>query len=208
MAETTSPSPCSPAASPPSSTSASPTSALGVTGSTPIIRASQPASFCIDALLQRPHAESMSPPREGSSPTSTSSPASSPFGSHAQQRPSLMSPASLFPTNPATGGSLYPYPGALLTAASAAASVATSNSPVSTAAATAASSVTSSLESVLKNGMNMQTVQLEWLARTGMLYHRFPELAGNSLCLLWGFIHRKHYVVYKCVSWGLEARSY
>ena len=27
----------------------------------------------------------------------------------------------------------------------------------------------------------MQTVQLEWLARTGMLYHRFPELAGNLL---------------------------
>lgn len=75
---------------------------------------------------------------------------------------------------------MYPYPGALLTAASAAASV-NSTSPVSTASAVAASasSVTSSLESVLKNGMNMQTVQLEWLARTGMLYHRFPELAGN-----------------------------
>jgi hypothetical protein len=27
---------------------------------------------------------------------------------------------------------------------------------------------------------NMQTMQLEWLARTGMLYHRFPELAGEK----------------------------
>ena len=26
---------------------------------------------------------------------------------------------------------------------------------------------------------SMQTMQLEWLARTGMLYHRFPELAGE-----------------------------
>ena len=26
---------------------------------------------------------------------------------------------------------------------------------------------------------SMQTMQLEWLARTGMLYHRFPELAGK-----------------------------
>ena len=45
----------------------------------------------------------------------------------------------------------------------------------------------SALEGVLKNGaaaaaaaaMNMHTMQLEWLARTGMLYHRFPELAGK-----------------------------
>ena len=45
----------------------------------------------------------------------------------------------------------------------------------------------STLEGVLKNGaaaaaaaaMNMHTMQLEWLARTGMLYHRFPELAGK-----------------------------
>ena len=39
-----------------------------------------------------------------------------------------------------------------------------------------------SLEGVLKsnhNTLNMQTMQLEWLARTGMLYHRFPELAGK-----------------------------
>ena len=28
-------------------------------------------------------------------------------------------------------------------------------------------------------GLNLQTMQLEWLARTGMLYHRFPELAGK-----------------------------
>ena len=28
--------------------------------------------------------------------------------------------------------------------------------------------------------MSMQTMQLEWLARTGMLYHRFPELAGKK----------------------------
>ena len=40
-----------------------------------------------------------------------------------------------------------------------------------------------SLEGVLKSNhsaLNMQTMQLEWLARTGMLYHRFPELAGKS----------------------------
>ena len=40
-----------------------------------------------------------------------------------------------------------------------------------------------SFEGVLKNNqhqaLNMQTMQLEWLARTGMLYHRFPELAGT-----------------------------
>ena len=39
-----------------------------------------------------------------------------------------------------------------------------------------------SLEGVLKSNhtaLNMQTMQLEWLARTGMLYHRFPELAGK-----------------------------
>ena len=65
---------------------------------------------------------------------------------------------------------MYPYPGGLLTAGSA-------GHP--NAGSVGGNSVSSSLESVLKNGMNMQTVQLEWLARTGMLYHRFPELAGN-----------------------------
>lgn len=48
----------------------------------------------------------------------------------------------------------------------------------------------SSLENVLKNGMNMQTVQLEWLARTGMLYHRFPELAGGPQHTLMGKTRR------------------
>ena len=41
-----------------------------------------------------------------------------------------------------------------------------------------------SLEGVLKSNhsaLNMQTMQLEWLARTGMLYHRFPELAGKEI---------------------------
>ncbi len=37
---------------------------------------------------------------------------------------------------------------------------------------------------MLKGGnaaaINMQSMQLEWLARTGMLYHRFPELAGKK----------------------------
>ena len=45
-----------------------------------------------------------------------------------------------------------------------------------------------SLEGVLKSNhtaLNMQTMQLEWLARTGMLYHRFPELAGKIFDLLW-----------------------
>lgn len=42
------------------------------------------------------------------------------------------------------------------------------------------------LEGVLKSAaataaMNMHTMQLEWLARTGMLYHRFPELAGQLI---------------------------
>ena len=154
--------------SPPPSPPSSGASSAGASPPTIIRTQPQPQSFCIDALL-RPTGDCTSPlsppPRGegglGSSPPS--SPASSPFG----PRPSLVSP--LFPTNPATGGSLYPYPGALLTPGSAA-------SPTSTGGN---SSVTSSLESVLKNGMNMQTVQLEWLARTGMLYHRFPELAGN-----------------------------
>lgn len=57
-------------------------------------------------------------------------------------------------------------------------------SPSSGAAAVAAAAASAAhLESVLKNGtaaaLNMQSMQLEWLARTGMLYHRFPELAGN-----------------------------
>ena len=45
---------------------------------------------------------------------------------------------------------------------------------------------TQSLEAALKSGqgnaaaLNIQTMQLEWLARTGMLYQRFPELAGRS----------------------------
>jgi hypothetical protein len=39
----------------------------------------------------------------------------------------------------------------------------------------------SSFESMFKNGLNMHTMQLELLARTGMLYHRFPELAGNYI---------------------------
>lgn len=111
---------------------------------------SQPQSFCIDALL-RPSAAS---PGSASSPPS--SPASSP-----NYRTASMLQSSMFNTGP---GGLYPYPGGLLGAAS-------GGPPTSSAA--------SSLESVLKNGMNMQTVQLEWLARTGMLYHRFPELAGN-----------------------------
>ncbi len=63
--------------------------------------------------------------------------------------------------------------------------------PSTTGAASASSSssspppppLPSSLESVLKGGsaaaINMQSMQLEWLARTGMLYHRFPELAGE-----------------------------
>ncbi len=50
----------------------------------------------------------------------------------------------------------------------------------------------STLEGVLKNGaaaaaaaaMNMHTMQLEWLARTGMLYHRFPELAGKIFYII------------------------
>ena len=120
----------------------------------------QPQSFCIDALLRPNEATSPLSPPTGSSPPS--SPTSSPYG------PRLL-PPSLFPTNPATGASLYPYPGALLN----------TTGSVAGAGGTPPTSVPSSLESVLKNGMNMQTVQLEWLARTGMLYHRFPELAGN-----------------------------
>ena len=56
--------------------------------------------------------------------------------------------------------------------------------PSSDSAATSPANPTpthQSLEGVLKsnhNALNMQTMQLEWLARTGMLYHRFPELAG------------------------------
>ena len=155
----------SPPPSPPSSASSAGASPPTIT--TPLIRTQPqvPQSFCIDALL-RPTggcaSPVMSPPQgDGSGSSPPSSPASSPFG----HRPTLVSP--LFPTNPATGGSLYPYPGALLGAAG------------SAVPPTSGSAGVNSLESVLKNGMNMQTVQLEWLARTGMLYHRFPELAGN-----------------------------
>ena len=165
---TRTPPPQSPPPSPPSSTSESPPTSTPIKTS-PVCQAQ---SFCIDALLRPTGATSpLSPPRDGSGSSPPSSPASSsPFG----HRPTLISPSAaatgIFPTNPATGGSLYPYPGALLTATAASAAPPTSS---------VASSVTSSLENVLKNGMNMQTVQLEWLARTGMLYHRFPELAGN-----------------------------
>ena len=139
----------------PQSTTASPSPPT----STPIKTSPhvQPQSFCIDALLRPNEATSPLSPPSGSSPPS--SPTSSPYG------PRIL-PPSLFPTNPATGTSLYPYPGALLNPG---VSPPTSNS----------GAMPSSLENVLKNGMNKQTVQLEWLARTGMLYHRFPELAGN-----------------------------
>jgi hypothetical protein len=167
-----------PPTSPPSSTSASPpTSTTTLNKASPLIY-QQHQSFCIDALL-RPSSPASSPPlHDGASPPS--SPASSPFG---PGRPSLMPPSALFPNNPAIGGILYPYPGSLLNVSSAA-------SPT-----TSSASVTSSLESVLKNGMNMQTVQLEWLARTGMLYHRFPELAGN----LSSSLHR-HLYLHSCNS--------
>ena len=158
--------PAPPAQSPPpspQSTTASPSPPT----STPLKTSphGQPQSFCIDALLRPNQATSPLSPPSGSSPPS--SPTSSPYG------PTRILPPSLFPTNPATGTSLYPYPGALLQAASAGTPSPTSNNTGS------AAGMPSSLESVLKNGMNMQTVQLEWLARTGMLYHRFPELAGN-----------------------------
>jgi len=74
---------------------------------------------------------------------------------------------------------MYPYPGGLLTSG---------GHP--NAGSVGGNSVSSSLESVLKNGMNMQTVQLEWLARTGMLYHRFPELAGGPQHTLLGKTRR------------------
>ena len=86
---------------------------------------------------------------------------------------------------------MYPYPGGLLTAGH------------PNAGSVGGNSVSSSLESVLKNGMNMQTVQLEWLARTGMLYHRFPELAGNlspKNCLCSSFVLELYIILLYCKS--------
>ncbi|CAB4067697.1 HLXB9 [Lepeophtheirus salmonis] len=43
---------------------------------------------------------------------------------------------------------------------------------------------TSTIEAAIKAGGGMasvQTMQLEWLARTGMLYHRFPELGSGTV---------------------------
>ena len=163
----------SPPPSPPSSASASPptSNSTATLIKTTSPNNNQPQSFCIDALL-RP---ASSPEHGASSPPSSpgSYGGSQPRGGPPALNP-LQLPPGLFPpmNNPAVGnGLVYPYPGSLLTAA---ASVAASAAPP-----TSSTSVSSSLENALKNGMNMQTVQLEWLARTGMLYHRFPELAGN-----------------------------
>uniref|UniRef100_A0A0K2U5K4 Pancreas/duodenum homeobox protein 1like [Bombyx mori] n=1 Tax=Lepeophtheirus salmonis TaxID=72036 RepID=A0A0K2U5K4_LEPSM len=52
---------------------------------------------------------------------------------------------------------------------------------------------TSTIEAAIKAGGGMasvQTMQLEWLARTGMLYHRFPELAGGPQHTLLGKTRR------------------
>ena len=96
----------------------------------------------------------------------------------------LVPPSALFPSHPA----MYPaYPGLFSVPPHAPGFCNSGGGPPSSE-----SSATSpanphpthqSLEGVLKNNhtaLNMQTMQLEWLARTGMLYHRFPELAGMT----------------------------
>eukprot|EP00095_Tigriopus_kingsejongensis_P009360 maker-scaffold488_size158317-snap-gene-0.26 protein:Tk09360 transcript:maker-scaffold488_size158317-snap-gene-0.26-mRNA-1 annotation:"homeobox protein hox-d4a" len=135
-------------------------------------------SFCIDSILKssagaapmaRPLSEMQSPAMGVSPP---SSPPSSPIHSGLPSVPRpLMGIQGLFPPHP----SFYPYPGSLAPSQS--------SPPLS-----------SSLEGILKSGnstaMNMQSMQLEWLARTGMLYHRFPELAGGPQHTLLGKTRR------------------
>lgn len=106
--------------------------------------------FCIDSLLRPASASSqVSPTRQATPPTLRGVP---------------LFPPGLYPP----GAPGFSFPPASDHGGS------SENSPTTT----------SPLESAFKasncpsSNLNLQTMQLEWLARTGMLYHRFPELAG------------------------------
>ena len=134
-----------------------------------------------------------SPPSSPQSPSSSSSAAAGIamtasnglFNNNVQglpRAPALVPPSALFPSHPA----MYPgYPG-LFTGPPHALGLGNSAGGVPTSEGSTTTPPNhppthQSLEGVLKNNhmaLNMQTMQLEWLARTGMLYHRFPELAG------------------------------
>ena len=143
----------------------------------------------------------VSPPSSPQSPLSSSSTtvgtviasSTGPFvnGVHGLSRPStLVPPSALFPSHPA----MYPtYPGIFPLPPHASGGVPPSSDGSATSPANP-TPIHQSLEGVLKNNqtaLNMQTMQLEWLARTGMLYHRFPELAGMT-----DFVHRKHNILF------------
>lgn len=116
-------------------------------------------SFCIDSILK--DCQKITPSRATPPSTPPTPPSSSPPSFPALPRPLFAAPlpaaysypgTGLFPALPPVGGG--------------------SSSPPTSAA----------FDTVLKAQGNaaMQTMQLEWLARTGMLYHRFPELAGRE----------------------------
>lgn len=127
-------------------------------------------SFCIDSILKsggapstKMYGEMIHHPGMGGVSPPSSPPASPPQSSLPSVPRPLMGLQGLFPPHPP----FYSYAGGMPPSQS--------SPPLS-----------NSLEGILKSGnsaaMSMQSMQLEWLARTGMLYHRFPELAGEFFC--------------------------
>ncbi|XP_018328806.1 homeobox protein Hox-A4 [Agrilus planipennis] len=126
-------------------------------------------SFCIDALLSRESENPNSPATSRSiSPTSTrdSSPPISPGCEEIPQASFVPKPGLLNHIYPSTGAGFYGYQGQ----------------------GHLQSSAFHSLDNVMAQKMQLsvshhshsqlQQMQLEWLARTGMFYPRLPDLAG------------------------------
>ncbi|TRY69573.1 hypothetical protein TCAL_07639 [Tigriopus californicus] len=136
-------------------------------------------SFCIDSILKsggtpsnKMYGEMLHHSGMGGGVSPPSSPPASPPQSSLPSVPRpLMGLQGLFPPHPP----FYSYGGGMPPSQS--------SPPLS-----------NSLEGILKSGnsaaMSMQSMQLEWLARTGMLYHRFPELAGGPQHTLLGKTRR------------------
>ena len=148
------------------------------------------------ASFSPPGGAPVSPPSSPQSPSSSSSGApgptittsNSPFINGIQGIPRaspLVPPSALFPSHPSMYQgypNIFPVP----PPHGLGPNNAVGGPPSSEGSATSPANPTPthhSLEGVLKSNhsaLNMQTMQLEWLARTGMLYHRFPELAGKN----------------------------
>lgn len=120
-------------------------------------------SFCIDSLLNK--SDTPTPGEPLPFPLSSSAAAAASATPIPTISRPIVAPPGLFPP-------FYPYQGLPPSGVAPPGGVPAGSPPLP-----------SSLESLLKSGnqaaMNVQSMQLEWLARTGMLYHRFPELAGT-----------------------------